>query len=105
MAFGLASVAPVSGAEACSFHNYVPARTAVDWVLTGRAAVLARPDHESGFSYAVTKVLRGKGQIDPPPFLIDSATRTKLIQNRKHAVLFGMRDNGSWVRVAYVNDD
>lgn len=105
VALGSASLALISSAEACSFHNYVPARTAVDWVLTGQAAVLARPDPENGFSYTVTEVLRGKGDIDPPPFLIDSATRTRLVQNRRDAVLFGMRDNGSWVRIAYVNDD
>ncbi len=105
VALGSASVALFSSAEACSFHNYVPARTAVDWVLTGRAAVLARPDPENGFSYAVAKVLRGNGEIDPPPFLIDSATRRKLVQNRKDAVLFGVRENGSWIRVAYVNGD
>lgn len=105
LALSAASVLPISSAEACSFHNYVPARTAVDWVLTGRAAVLARPDPENGFSYTVTEVLRGKGEIDPPPFLIDSVTRRKLEQNRNDAILFGMRENGSWIRVAYVNDD
>lgn len=105
VAFGSASAAFVTSVEACSFHNFVPARTAVDWLLTGRSAVLARPDPENSFSYTITKVLRGKGQMDPPPFLIDSITRTRLVQNRKDAVLFGMRENGSWVRVAYVNND
>ncbi|WP_434053431.1 MAG: hypothetical protein RDA78_00550 [Roseibium sp.] len=94
-----------SGAGACSFHNYVPTKTAVDWVLTGRAAVLVRPDPENAFSYMVTEVLRGNSGMDAPPFLIDSATRTRLLQNRKDAVLFGLSENGSWIRIAYVKDD
>nr|WP_319385920.1 hypothetical protein [uncultured Roseibium sp.] len=92
-------------AAACSFHNYVPARTVVDWVLTGQAAVLARPDPENRFSYKVTQVLRGDAGIEAPPFLIDSATRAKLVQNPNDTVLFGLNAAGSWVRIAYVKED
>lgn len=100
-----AAVFWAASAAACSFHNYVPARTAVDWVLTGQAAVLARPDPENRFSYKVTQVLRGDAGIEAPPFLIDSATRAKLVQNRNDTVLFGMNAAGSWVRIAYVKED
>lgn len=100
-----AAVFWAGSAAACSFHNYVPARTAVDWVLTGQAAVLARPDPENRFSYKVTQVLRGDAGIEAPPFLIDSATRAKLVQNRNDTVLFGMNAAGSWVRIAYVKED
>ncbi len=101
----LVPVPLVSGADACSFHNYMPSRTAVDWVLTGGAAVLARPGPENGISKTETKVLRGTGQISAPPFLIDSATRRKLLQNPNDAVLFGRNENGSWIRIAYANAD
>lgn len=105
VALALASAVLTAQAEACSFHNYKPAKTAVDWVLTGRSVVLARPDPNDVFSFRVTRVLKGDARISNPPFLIDSVTRAKLVRNQRDEVLFGVGEDGSWTRIAYVNED
>jgi len=98
-----AAMIAAAPAAACSFHTYLPERTAVDWMVDSADLVLARPDPQNEFVYKPVDVLRGKAPETELGFLVDSVSRQKLASHPDEAVLFARGSDGAWNRVAYVD--
>ncbi|MEP2707678.1 MAG: hypothetical protein ABJQ71_22520 [Roseibium sp.] len=94
-----------SAAIACSFHNYKPTKTFVDWVLNSQTIVLARPDSGNPFRYVITKYYRGTARGKDIPFLVDSTSRRRLLNNPEHGVLFAIDSKGNWTSLSYIDED
>jgi hypothetical protein len=94
-----------ASAQACSFHNYKPEKTLVDWFLTGWTVALARPDPADPFRYKVTRIYRGSAVEEEIPVLVDSSTRRRLAQNPRDGVLFAYTVSGGWRAVGSVSAD
>ncbi|MEM9630365.1 MAG: hypothetical protein AAGA50_03500 [Pseudomonadota bacterium] len=92
-------------ALACSFHNYKPAKTLVDWLLNGETVVLARPDPDDQFSFKISRFFRGQSDGANIPYLVDSTSRRRLADNPEEGVVFARSVAGDWVRVLYLAAD
>lgn len=92
-------------AQACSFHNYKPQKTLVDWFLTSWTVALARPDPKDPFRYKVTRIYRGTAVEEEIPVLVDSSTRRRLAQNPQDGVLFAYTPAGGWRAIGAVDGD
>jgi len=90
---------------ACSFHNYKPAKTLVDWVLYSNTVALARPDPDNPFRYEVTQVYRGEAGDTEIPFLVDSVSRRRLANNPGDGVLLVQAGGNKWTLVRYIDAD
>lgn len=89
----------------CSFHNYKPTKTLVDWMLHSKVIVFGRPDPENGFKYRVRKIYRGEAAGEEIPFLVDSASRRRLANNPEDGVILAKDGAGRWVMVEYADRD
>ncbi|MDW3221622.1 MAG: hypothetical protein R8G34_01825 [Paracoccaceae bacterium] len=57
----LASLVATAG-YCCSFHNYLPEKTAINWIIESDRLVLARNSREDEFVYQPVTTLRGQKQ-------------------------------------------
>jgi hypothetical protein len=89
----------------CSFHNYKPTKTLVDWMLYSDVVALARPDPENGFKYRVVKLYRGQDADGDIPFLVDSTFRHRLANNPEDGVILAKDGVGRWVIIGYADRD
>ena len=100
----LALLAGVSGASACSFHGYVPAKTLAQKVIESPWVVLARENPDQPFTFRSVRSLKGADEPVEIDQLVDSTTRRRLTANDGDAVLFALSpENGGWSRLAYVS--
>jgi hypothetical protein len=97
-------VSPVL-AFGCSFHNYKPTKTLVDWMLYSDVVALARPDPENGFKYRVVKLYHGQDADGDIPFLVDSTFRHRLANNPEDGVILAKDGVGRWVIIGYADRD
>lgn len=78
-------------ALACPVCVTLPERTVADHVLEGQITVLARPDPQDPFRFAVTEVLRGDPkdlwELPEIPFLVDTRARALFARDPNATVL------------------
>lgn len=88
--------------QACDLCVRFPKKSAADYLLGARTAILAR---EASFVYKPIEVLKGTTPESKIDLLVDSPTRRMLTANPTHSVLLTESPDGKWQRIGVVNAD
>lgn len=91
---------------ACSFHTYLPEKTAVDWIIDSDHLIVARNSPSNEFEYEVVETLRDGGRAVDIAHLVDTRTRQSFANNPEDTSLFAFdQEEQNWKFVAYLTPD
>lgn len=90
-------LAIASEAAACPICFGFPKNTDADYLLNAQCVVLARPQQQDPFQYALYEVLKGEYDGSTFDLLVDSATRRMLdAYQDQHVLLVQAKQRGPW---------